>query len=156
MTRQSDWGVPDWRNATDYPAPKGRGYMLGYMLIWAWEFLRRNPSYRRYWRDKARHCYTDDGYIDDDALPIFKEAEENFGIAFFPPNPSSGKAPIFTCHCVREIRNYGGVPNTKTMLKDSEIAYIFDLSVPLDIQFSVALKSAKSTQTVGSRKEDLI
>src|SRR3954447_5103565 len=38
------WGVPDWRDGRDYPAPDEFDD-----LEWRWEFLRRNHGYRRDW-----------------------------------------------------------------------------------------------------------
>ncbi|MEO6194428.1 MAG: DUF6499 domain-containing protein [Thermoanaerobaculia bacterium] len=35
--------MPDWRNANDYRFPDLPDY------LWAWEFLRRNPEYRKDW-----------------------------------------------------------------------------------------------------------
>jgi hypothetical protein len=40
----SEWGVPDWRDASAYPDPK---QTLG--LEWWWEFTRRRPDYRALW-----------------------------------------------------------------------------------------------------------
>lgn len=37
-----DWGVPNWRDATAYPAKLT-------MLEWWWEFTRRRPDYREAW-----------------------------------------------------------------------------------------------------------
>jgi hypothetical protein len=36
--------MPDWRNAAEYPSPRTLPNHR-----WAWEFLRRNPDYRKDW-----------------------------------------------------------------------------------------------------------
>lgn len=38
------WGIPDWRDEAAYPDSKTTS-----PTRWAWEFLRRNPGYRKDW-----------------------------------------------------------------------------------------------------------
>lgn len=45
--KQKDWGIPDWRNAADYPKRLTHDQ-------WRWEFLRRRDDYRQEWNDAER------------------------------------------------------------------------------------------------------
>jgi len=47
VSRKENWGLPDWRNANAYPHPAKTS-----RNAWAWEFLRRNPIYRKWWIDR--------------------------------------------------------------------------------------------------------
>lgn len=40
---QCNWGVPDWRDGTAYPAPDD------FTSVWRWQFLRRRSDYREDW-----------------------------------------------------------------------------------------------------------
>jgi hypothetical protein len=48
MSESLDWGVPNWLRPEEYPSPEGAGEMA----VWAWEFLRRNHRYRKFWTEK--------------------------------------------------------------------------------------------------------
>ena len=52
MTNQSEWGVPDWGDATAYPKP---GEITD--RLWRWEFIRRMPDYREAWDRASRNEY---------------------------------------------------------------------------------------------------
>ena len=41
---QARWGIPDWTRAEEYPDAKAKQITE---RMWRWEFLRRQPSYRR-------------------------------------------------------------------------------------------------------------
>jgi hypothetical protein len=116
------------------------------MLVWAWEFLRRNPDYRCFWTEKAVRFINDEGFISNEAGSVMREAEERFGIVPFPHDPASSDRPIFRATAIHPIwRNSDGLPMEVT-LGPNEIGYVFDLSAPLDGQFARALKDAKSLQ----------
>jgi hypothetical protein len=54
--------LPDWRNAAEYPSPRT---LPNYR--WAWEFLRRNPDYRKDWADVlARYLANPGDYFGPD------------------------------------------------------------------------------------------
>jgi Uncharacterized conserved protein (DUF2285) len=147
MTIPNDWGVPDWLDASAYPQPTGRARML----VWAWEFLRRNPDYRTFWTEKAAHHLHLDAsarcFVDNDAGPVVREAEDRFGIGVFPLDPtSSSSLPKFSATFIRRLwRNSDGFP-IRLALKTNETGYIFDLNYPLEGQFLRALQNAKELQ----------
>jgi hypothetical protein len=80
-TSSPGWGVPDWLHPEDYPAPKGPSALME----WAWEFLRRNDSFRDFWVNKVEPFIRADGRIGRDATgrfwPYYKEMQETFGIS---------------------------------------------------------------------------
>jgi hypothetical protein len=57
------WGVPDPRDADAYPTAASTSFRQ-----WAWEFLRRNPDYRRDWDKHVRPFINDRGEWDEAAL----------------------------------------------------------------------------------------
>jgi hypothetical protein len=59
----TEWGTPvQWWDASAYPKPTAP------LTLWAWEFLRRNPEYRKFWREKALPFYdTTTGVVDEEA-----------------------------------------------------------------------------------------
>ena len=44
----SDWGVPNWRDASAYPSPSKDWH------YWRWQFTRRCPDYREAWQQGDR------------------------------------------------------------------------------------------------------
>ncbi len=56
------WGLPDWRNASEYIPPKGRSQELEY---WRWEFCRRRPDYRDAWESGDTESMKMLGYLGD-------------------------------------------------------------------------------------------
>lgn len=80
MSELLEWGVPDWQRAELYPDPTGRPAA---MLVWAWEFLRRNEQFRSFWRNKVEPFIADDRVGRDHTgrfWPYYKEMQESFGI----------------------------------------------------------------------------
>jgi Family of unknown function (DUF6499)/Uncharacterized conserved protein (DUF2285) len=140
MTAATKWGVPEWRDIAAYPHPKGRDRMLR----WAWEFLRRNPEYRKRWENMASKFIDNEGYALDGSLPVIKEFAERFGLVapLIPSNPASKEPPWFKASMVRELRP----PSVALKLKPTELGYVFDLTMPLEGQFARALWQAKSVQ----------
>ena len=128
MTNPNGWGVPDWRELGEYPSPTGRARML----VWAWEFLRRNPEYRAFWSKKAAKLIHPDGYIIEPFHEAVKEAEERFGTCIFPTNPSSKKPEKFRPTSIHMIRPTSDRQPFSINLKDHEIGYLFDLTLPLE------------------------
>ncbi len=151
---QNEWGVPDWLDASAYPQPTGRARML----VWTWEFLRRNPDYRRFWTEKAaRHLHLDAlgvRFVDDDAGPVMREAEDRFAIKLFPLDPTSSSLPKFSATFIRQIwRNSDGFP-TNIALKTNETGYIFDLTSPLEGQFTALSTMRRKFKRDASNKEN--
>jgi Proteobacterial transcriptional regulator-like domain len=58
-----DWGTPDPRDADAYPKPASTSPQQ-----WAWEFLRRNPDYRRDWAKHIGRFLNARGELDDAAF----------------------------------------------------------------------------------------
>ena len=144
MSGNESWGVPDWCDEGAYPRPAGRSRML----VWAWEFLRRNPDYRRFWFEEAAQFIDEEGCIRDGAGPVMEEAENRFGVTFFPQHPASTIYPKFSSLWMRKLRpTPDGTPN-QVKLKAKELGYAFDLTLPLEGQFARALSDAKTLQKI--------
>jgi hypothetical protein len=80
MSHAPNWGVPNWLFPKDYPAPN----TAGAMMIWAWEFLRRNREFREFWVNKIEPFIMADGRVGRDRSgqlwPYYKELRNRFGI----------------------------------------------------------------------------
>jgi len=61
----SDWGVPDWRDASAYPDETLP------LVLWQWEFLRRREDYRQDWLKYAPETYAQNK-ADYDANPVHR------------------------------------------------------------------------------------
>jgi hypothetical protein len=103
MSEASEGGVPDWLRPQDYPAPQGPGAMI----IWAWEFLRRNEEFRNFWQAKVEPFITAGGRIGRDQTgkrwPWYREMREKFGIGD-PWSPrQNSRIPPFSDGATRYI-----------------------------------------------------
>jgi hypothetical protein len=138
----TDWGLPDWTQEKHYPAPPGE------MCIWAWEFLRRWPEYREFWKVKIEPFIDGRGLICRDAngiwWPHLDELETRFGV-YSPSPPQSTTPSRFTVSRVRWVQD-DGEESQKICLREHKVAFIFDLSRPLNPQFEAARASAQREQ----------
>lgn len=50
ISAKEKWGLPDWREADEYPSPDAT------MRLWGWEFLRRRDDYRGLWNTYAEYA----------------------------------------------------------------------------------------------------
>jgi hypothetical protein len=157
---KTDWGLPDWTLKAGYPAPRGPKEMT----IWAWEFLRRNPEYRVFWKEKIEpfidmtggdlpphkelKARVVPGGIYRDAAgtfwPYLDELRTRFGVEN-PSPPQSTTPSHFTTTYISWVQNEGG-DNQRISLERHQVAYIFDLTRPLKRQFEMAEKSATREQ----------
>jgi hypothetical protein len=157
MRAREDWGVPNWLDSLLYPSYSGSGSGND----WAWQFLRRNKQYREFWTKKVFPFIREDGTYDDryfkaelEGPSTRGEAKRDFGLLWGPHDPRNAKAPLgMENNAVREVRGWQCNPSPNTMLNldPFEIAYVFDLRLPLAEQFSRALEVAKNIQS--NRKE---
>ena len=54
----TDWGIPDWRDASAYPTLGLEGDQTALPdFFWKWEFLRRDPQYRQDWQTHRRQAH---------------------------------------------------------------------------------------------------
>jgi hypothetical protein len=90
-----NWGVPHWVRSEEYPQPTGNGEMI----IWAWEFLRRNHGYRTFWKlniepfidpDTRRISSNRDGQI----WPYHDEVKSRFGVDI--PSPRKARSHLIS------------------------------------------------------------
>jgi hypothetical protein len=129
------WGVPDWQSEVGYPAPKGEARMR----VWAWEFLRRNHDYRTFWHDNIRPLI---GSESDYFESIFVEMADQFGLVGIPPSPMAQNGAFFAAANICRIQKFRSEDPTTVKLQESEVGYIFDMTLPLEDQFAAALKDA--------------
>lgn len=114
-----DWGVPDWKLGKFYPDPETTT-----PKEWAWQFLRRNPRYRDWWKNQA--------------LPLIQGGKyaNEFGLIGIPPNPKQPTPfppPLFAAAAIREIS--GRVRRRHTLtLGPREVGWVVDLSRPHELR----------------------
>jgi hypothetical protein len=156
----TDWGLPDWTKREEYPAPRGPREMT----IWAWEFLRRNPEYRVFWKEKIEpfidktvreppnnelKARVVSGGIYRDAAgkfwPYLDELRARFGVEN-PSPPQSATPSHFAANYISWVENERGEEDQRISLERHQVAYIFDLTRPLKRQFEMAKKSATREQ----------
>jgi hypothetical protein len=140
----TDWGLPDWTKREEYPAPCDPGQMT----VWAWEFLRRNSAYRKFWMEKIQPFIGVSGWIDRDTAgnfwPYLDDLRTRFGVEL-PSPPQSATPSHFTANYISWVQNERG-DNQRISLERHQVAYIFDLTRPLKHQFEKARKSATREQ----------
>jgi len=143
-----DWGLPDWTNPANYPAPVGRGAMTR----WAWEFLRRWPEYRTFWIEKIEPFVVEEG---DEVLhdkrrligarwPHHNELRERFGVEL-PSAPCEQKPAHFMADSISCVPN-DGAEVQRISLGKNQIAVILELDRPGNSQLKKASKAFKSEQ----------
>jgi Uncharacterized conserved protein (DUF2285)/Family of unknown function (DUF6499) len=133
----SGWNVPDWRDPTQYPRDRS-------LRQWAWEFLRRNPEYRAFWREHIEPFYDPTFQFQDvvgvvgpaHGVPANKQAKlvRHFGLETFPPSPNDDYPPLFTGTGLR----YTAEREARLLLYPGQIAVIFDLTRPIKRQMAAA------------------
>lgn len=154
MNVHSEWGVPDWHEAAEYrtrPARSGRQ--------WAWEFLRRNHSYRAFWREKIEP-YHREGWIERNSegeiWPYLGELRNSFGVEL-PSPPASSTPCSFVSDGMRYVDNtnafpqddwlsYDGKKIVRLALRESEVAFVVDLARPLRKQLEALSRVAVQRQ----------
>ena len=171
MSRASEWGVPDWLRLQDYPAPEGPGAMV----IWAWEFLRRNEKFRDFWVNKVEPFIRADGRISM-GIP-YHEMKEKFGIedpwsprqnsriptfsdlkmticdapaSIYEPLPDSAEppGPFGLVRASRENLNKGTILEiSKLSLSWFEMGFAIDLRLPIDDQLKAIRMLAEEFST---------
>jgi hypothetical protein len=145
MKPHQDWGVPNWKIETEYQVPSGTRALLNF----AWQFLRRNHEYRTFWVEKVVPVIDADGQWIDEPNGIghiLDEAESRFGIVD-PREPTMNRGAYFAAagvHQLRYIKSNNGICDIS--LKESDVGFIFDMTLPLEGQFVRALESAKRHQ----------
>jgi hypothetical protein len=143
-----DWGVPDWRDAAQYPR-HSRGD------AWSWEFLRRNPKYRAFWIERVLPFVWADGSVGDDETGCnagSAEAVKSFGLyggARDPRRPATWMP--MDGNVSHEIFGSRFHLERRVEIDRHEVAYVFDLRRPLEPQFERALRCAKGRQAYCKR-----
>ena len=132
--------LPDWRDPSQYPDPKKASGEQ-----WAWEFLRRNPKYQQEYQlakeagdKKTWESLTESWGIG--SAPLDPSADTWIVLAFIDTGVGPGKQkpvnmgpPVLNSLMVRELGS-----DEKTPLKESEVALVFDLALPLAPQLQRA------------------
>jgi hypothetical protein len=131
------------------------------MTVWAWEFLRRNPEYRVFWKEKIEPFISEAvplhnelearfvrGGIYRDAAgnfwPYLDELRARFGVEN-PSPPQCATPSYFAANMISWVENERG-EDQRISLDRHQVAYIFDLTRPLKRQFEMAKKSATREQ----------
>jgi hypothetical protein len=126
------------------------------MMIWSWEFLRRNHSFRDFWVRQVEPFIMTDGRIGRDQTgrfwPCYKEMQQEFGISD-PWSPrQNNRIPAFcdlaTTFAEAPAVTYASLPanapapedkerileNSQLPLSRFEMGFAIDLRLPLDDQ----------------------
>jgi hypothetical protein len=146
MSATNEWGVPtDWWDTEHYPGPQT------HISQWAWEFLRRNPEYRRLWDEKVLPFYNaTTGEFDLDTAWAFERAAVTRagGTAIVSPIEQL-REQFGTCGDPRQNRRIPGFNLPGAVYSASgwaqanwkgadKISMGFDLEFPLNEQISRA------------------
>jgi hypothetical protein len=160
-----NWKTPNWLESQDYPAPQGWPHA---MVIWAWEFLRRNEEFRAFWMTKVEPFVNSDGQIARDRTgrfwPYHSEMQSKFGIVD-PRDPRDPRPPPFLANgtgyfpapaiVYGQVANRPAAKNAGAPLKVSsenlsldwfETAFVIDLELPLDEQIEAIRELARLDQ----------
>lgn len=147
----NEWGVPDWRDATNYGDTKSWDSDR-----WRWEFVRRRADVREAFDETCEETYSQDilwDELDDGGEPL-KPIEPGFtsgcelalelgyhGL----PNPRIGDQPDFALWC----RNRDGSIwlSFKDAHKDPSLKQLtFRLDLPIEAQLESAKKELSRAQ----------
>src|SRR4051794_14862574 len=149
----SEWGVPDWRDASAYPDPATFSESR-----WRWEFTRRRKDYREAWDTWApitharQATYAKGKLLSADDLNFRAEvpkAKELFGLYGSCPNPRNpeprvggGQGPILLnfnnqvwlsgAHDLDRLRE------AHLRLNPGEVVLKFRLDAPIEEQIAKA------------------
>jgi hypothetical protein len=166
------WGIPDWTDATAYPAKLSNN-------AWRWEFLRRRDDYRQdwlAWKDRLREYdvwnsgpkkegWEEMGLLADKKREVFVRYDLT---GVYPPDPRKQQPPLF----FRKDRPDRGKPykilvsgyyrelvrppseNKKiaqslppVTIPQDHALYVFDLSKQLTPQLKAAAKQLQESQS---------
>lgn len=75
MSAQSIWGLPDWRQPSEYPAKATD-------REWRWEFLRRRPGYRAEWTKWQELGSPDEASDDGEVMYAITDDPDSMRLAF--------------------------------------------------------------------------
>lgn len=142
--------MPDWCNPADYHFPHD---LPDY--YWAWEFLRRNPDYRKDWESalsrflkgtvitrRSRDPDTPDFY-----LPVAEK--EKWSLGWGLVNPNTDRPSYLSLAISYATVNF--VTGNKVQLVPNGLRYpwaVFDLELPLKPQVARVLKILQDYQAV--------
>lgn len=165
------WGVPDWRDEGQYPAPGDLPAEL-----WRWQFIRRMQDYREAWERAAPieraaiiKARGDAAKVLEAASLYFRVSGEAFdapgdwrGLARYPmatyPNPRANApqiAPGFVVPLIFQDMQAGsrstfggteGVLIPKSYVRPGHASVTFDLTAPLGPQLKRAEKHLRHAQ----------
>jgi len=158
-SQASEWGVPNWRDESDYPSEKTS------LNTWRWEFTRRRPDYRDEWHKYKWETYElwkqvhgEDRTLHPDGCGFrvnIPGSLRKYGLISCP-NPAEatpklgGGGPV-----IHLFENNGGSfvsgisdePRSTTIFLDAMcVAVTFDLSKPLGKQIERARKNLEMNQ----------
>jgi hypothetical protein len=149
MIEPDRWGVPDWHEGAEYCTRRARTGRE-----WAWEFLRRNHSYRDFWELKVKPYINSEngwiGYSVDGVLwPYHSELVETFGLDI-PSDPANGGRCYFVDGWIRSAEGRhderAGIDGAFVELAVNEVAFVLDLGRPLDKQLAGVNRIARERQ----------
>jgi len=119
---------PDWRDATQYPDPETTS-----MAQWAWEFLRRNAEYQKYFVDSVKAMLTS-----DPSDPTEQELPRKYGLARMvdPAEPFSEKIILRNLGCPHYAWYHPENPATValTASEPGDVVMKFNVRYPLAAQ----------------------
>ena len=166
----TDWGLPNWRDASAYGDTK-----RWHLAQWQWEFLRSRQDVRVYFVEHGKQSYLDQlandeqirallpalGAVFQNRMPKFddpeyafkldEEAALKFGLTHLP-NPAISRHPRYA------LLMYNGVPElgrafprmgkpTQLLVQPHQVGLAFSLDHPLEPQIESAKGLLRSLQS---------
>ncbi|MHB1934587.1 MAG: transcriptional regulator domain-containing protein [Leptospirillum sp.] len=140
--------LPDWRDASQYPPAEGTSGTR-----WAWEFLRRNPDYRKAYselthiisyghRHESGSAPTDEEIMDE-TRRLFNICERFHLIdGVMPPDPKRNENPClsFRAAWMRSYPYREKHPDQIITVPKGKILIEFDPSLPVETELQKARK----------------
>jgi len=145
----------DWKNDKDYNFTDNLD-----SHGWAWEFLRRNPGYRKDWEKELKNYFSgskphklpnideDDFFID----PVLTDCKAKWGILCYVNPDTDNPIPLDF------EQNFGRIyqKNEKFELLSNQVAAVFDLNFPIRRQIDLVKKRLQRLQKELVRKKKVV
>ena len=148
---QARWGLPDWTRPDMYPDAAETSNS-----IWRWEFLRRQPNYRRQFSISAE-WHTPSKLINEPAQPILTYV----GGAMMPDprHPLDANLALVILEAFNATHGFivpreGSRRLPAHYTGDGLVDYRFSLAEPLGPQLKKATEELEAAQAENSRQEE--
>ncbi len=161
----TDWGLPDWRDAASYGIPHNWDWHR-----WRWEFYRRREDLRKYFDERAEQTYRSMKVaaaitLDENSIPAPDQpgflVPCDIGLFGYTgvPNPRISQQPASVLLSISGTSSYVACyPGEHysdlgfALESESQIAFVFELSRPLNRQIDQARRVLEKHQIAAAGK----